>query len=68
MEVDVLQHLRNGNRDGLYVDPLITRATAKIHRDKSFDAPGPVYAQPLYVSDGPGGKLALIVATERNLD
>jgi hypothetical protein len=67
---DVLQHHRNGNRDGLYVDPLITRqAAASIHRDKSFDAslPGPVYAQPLYVSNGPAGKPALVVATERNL-
>jgi hypothetical protein len=66
---DVLQHHLNGTRDGSYVDPLITRkAAAAIHRDRAFNAPlqGPVYAQPLYVNNGPGGKAALIVATERN--
>lgn len=70
ISTDVLQHHRSGSRDGLYIDPLITRqAAASIHRDKSFDAalPGPVYAQPLYVSNGPAGKPALIVVTERNL-
>jgi hypothetical protein len=66
---DVLQHHLDGARQGLYVDPLMTRkAAATIHRDRAFDAPlhGPVYAQPLYVKNGPGGKAALIVATERN--
>jgi hypothetical protein len=66
---DVLQHHLNGSRDGAYVDPLITRkGAAGIHRDKTFNAPiqGPVYAQPLYINNGPGGKSTLIVATERN--
>jgi len=66
---DVLQHHRNPSRDGLYADPLMTQAAAgKIHRDTTFNAslPGPVYAQPLYVSNGPGGKPALIVATEQD--
>ena len=66
---DVLQHHVNGNRDGAYVDPLITRkAAAGIRRDKTFNAPiqGPIYAQPLYASNGPGGKATLIVVTERN--
>jgi hypothetical protein len=66
---DVLQHHVNGNRDGAYVDPLITRkAAAGIRRDKTFNAPiqGPIYAQPLYVSSGAGGKPTLIVVTERN--
>ena len=66
---DVLQHHRNGTRDGLYVDPLITQATAaRIHRDATFSAPlpGPTYAQPLYVTDGPGNRPTLIVATEQN--
>src|ERR1700674_820068 len=66
---DVLQHHLNGTRDGAYVDPLLTqKAAAATHRDKGFNAPlhGPVYAQPLYVSNGPGGKAALIVATEQN--
>jgi len=67
---DVLQHHANQSRDGLYVDPLITqKAAAAMHLDKSFNAslPGPVYAQPLYVSNGPGGKPALVVATEKNM-
>src|SRR5882724_4171140 len=66
---DVLQHHRNGTRDGLYVDPLMTQAAAaRIHRDATFNAPlpGPTYAQPLYVSSGPGNRAALIVATEQN--
>src|SRR6266478_3658169 len=66
---DVLQHHRNGTRDGLYVEPLITQAAAaRIHRDTTFNAPlpGPTYAQPLYVTSGPGNRPALIVATEQN--
>lgn len=66
---DVLQHHRNGSRDGSYVDPLITQASAALtHRDLAFSAPlpGPTYAQPLYVNNGPGGRPALIVATEQN--
>jgi PQQ enzyme-like repeat protein len=66
---DVLQHHLNGSRNGLYVDPLITRKTATTtHRDNTFNAslPGPVYAQPLYARNGPGGKPAFIVATEQN--
>jgi outer membrane protein assembly factor BamB len=67
---DVLQHHRNPSRDGLYVDPLITQiAAGAIHRDPAFHAPlpGPTYAQPLYVSSGPGGRPTLIVATEQNI-
>src|SRR5258708_9562771 len=66
---DVLQHHNNPTRDGLYVDPLFTRdAAMNIHRDFTFEAslPGPTYAQPLYVSNGPGGTAALIAATEPN--
>src|SRR5437588_1475181 len=67
---DVLQHHLTGSRDAAYVDPLMTRkGAAGIHRDKTFNAPiqGPVYTQPLYVTDGPGGKSTLIVATERHV-
>jgi hypothetical protein len=67
---DVLQHHLNATRDGLYIDPLMTqKAAANIHRDMTFDATltGPTYAQPLYVSDGPGGQAAFIVATEQNV-
>jgi hypothetical protein len=67
---DVTQHHLNGSRNGLYIDPLITqKIAATIHRDKTFNArlPGPVYAQPLYATNGPGGRPAFIVATEQNV-
>lgn len=66
---DVLQHHVNGTRNGLYIDPLITqKAATTTHRDRTFNAPlpGPVYAQPLYVNNGPAGKPAFVVATEQN--
>ena len=67
---DVLQHHKNSTKDGLYVDPLFTRgAAAKLHRETDFsvDLPGQVYAQPLYVENGPGGMPVVIVATEENV-
>ena len=66
---DVLMHHDNPSRNGLYIDPLITRAAAPgTHRDATFSAPlpGPMYAQPLYVANGAGGKPMLIVATEQD--
>jgi outer membrane protein assembly factor BamB len=69
LAADVLQHHLHGTRDGLYIDPLITRdAAATLHRDLTFRSPlpGPIYAQPLYVSNGPSGLPTLIVATELN--
>jgi hypothetical protein len=65
----VLQHHLNGTRDGKYVDPILTQAAAgTIRRDLTFNAPltGPIYAQPLYVTNGPGGRAAFIVVTEEN--
>lgn len=66
---DVLQHHNHATRDGLYVDPLITQNAARTtHRDLTFNAPilGPAYAQPLYVTNGPGGIPAFIVVTEHD--
>src|ERR1700736_300708 len=66
---DVFQHHLNSSRDGLYVDPLITpQAAMTTHRDAAFNASlsGPVYAQPLYVANGPQGGAAVIVATEQD--
>ncbi len=51
------------------MDPLFTRAAARnIHRDSNFHVPlpGPMWAQPLYVSSGPSGTPALIAATDHN--
>jgi len=67
---DVLQHHLHGTRDGWYVDPHLTPAAAvTMHRDPTFHAPlpGPTYAQPLYITHGPGGRAAFIVATEQNM-
>jgi len=65
----VLQFHGSATRDGVYVDPAMTiRAAAAMHRDMAFSAalPGQVYAQPLWVKDGPGHQEAFIVATESN--
>jgi outer membrane protein assembly factor BamB len=48
---------------------MTTSAAATMHRDTTFDGTvqGNVYAQPLYVEDGPGGKGAFYVVTEDNV-
>jgi hypothetical protein len=65
----VLEMHNHINRDGLYVDPALTATAAKtMHLDATFDGTvtGHVYASPLYVESGPGGKGAFYVATESN--
>jgi outer membrane protein assembly factor BamB len=65
----VLQFHNHVNRDGLFVDSAITKSSAaKFHRDMTFDGTvaGNVYASPLYVEKGPGGRGAFYVATEDN--
>ena len=56
-------------RDGVFTDPIMTKTfAATIRMDPTF-APtvtGDVYAQPLYVTDGPGAKEAFVIATESN--
>src|SRR5262247_4787591 len=68
-KVNVTQFHNHDSRDGLYVDPAFTLdAAASLARDLNFDGTivGNVYAQPLYVEDGPGGRAMIIVATESN--
>jgi hypothetical protein len=65
----VYQHHRNGTRDGLYVDPIFTQtAAATTHVLSGFlgTVTTDVWAQPLYVENGPGGAEMFIVATEDN--
>jgi len=65
----VLEFHKNPSRDGLYVDPLMTKANVAAFKLDTTFAPtitGNVYAQPLYVTNGPGGQAAYIVATESN--
>jgi outer membrane protein assembly factor BamB len=65
----VVQHHNNPTRDGLYVQTTLTRAAAAtMQRDSTFagTVQGNVYAQPLYVENGPGGKGTFYVVTESN--
>jgi outer membrane protein assembly factor BamB len=65
--VNVTEYHNHDSRDGLYVDPTFTRAAAaNLKRDLSFNGSisGNVYAQPLYIENGPGGKPMIIAVTE----
>jgi PQQ enzyme repeat len=68
-QVNVTQFHNHASRDGLYVDSAFTQsAAANLVRDLNFDGTivGDVYAQPLYLDDGPGGRPTIIAATESN--
>jgi len=65
----VLGYHSHINRDGFFVDPLITAASAPgFARDTTFDGTvsGNVYASPLYVEHGPDGRGAFYIVTENN--
>jgi hypothetical protein len=64
----VYQHHRNGTRDGLYIDTVFTQAAAATTHVTTFmgTVSADVYAQPLYVENGPGAVETFIVATEAN--
>ena len=66
----VLMYHNHLNRDGVYVQPLLTKdAAAGLQADTTFAANflGEVYAQPLYVDNGPGGSDLVIVVTESDI-
>src|SRR5256884_5247676 len=68
-QVDVTQFHNHASRDGLYVDSAFTlSAAANLTRDLNFDGTivGNVYAQPLYIDTGPGGRPTIIAVTESN--
>jgi hypothetical protein len=68
-QVNVTQFHNHDSRDGLYVDSAFTQgAAANLARDLNFNGTivGDVYAQPLYIEDGPGGRAMIIAATESN--
>src|SRR5438094_9694058 len=68
-QVNVTQFHNHDSRDGLYVDSAFTpSAAANLTRDLGFDGTivGNVYAQPLYIDDGPGGRTTIIAPTESN--
>ena len=68
-QVNVTQFHNHDSRDGLYVDSAFTQgAAANLARDMNFDGTieGVVYAQPLYIEGGPGGRAMVIAVTESN--
>ena len=68
-QVNVIQFHNHDSRDGLYVDPVFTpSAAANLTRDLNFDGTivGDVYAQLLYLDDGPDGRPTIIAVTESN--
>lgn len=65
----VLEHHGNATRDGYFTNTGLTAAAVgSLHRDTAFNGSviGKIYAQPLYVEQGPGNREAFIVATEEN--
>ena len=65
----VLQKNNHATRDGHYVQPALTRAAAgTLTLDAGFKPTitGNVYAQPLFVAAGPGGRGVFIVVTADN--
>jgi hypothetical protein len=64
----VYQHHKNASRNGLYVDPTLTKSAAATMHALGYmgTVTTSVYAQPLFVEHGPGGAEAFIVATEDN--
>jgi hypothetical protein len=68
--VNVIQHHNNLARTGVYIDPAFTTANAAgLTRDLGFNGAigGQVYAQPLYIEGGPGGRAVVIAVTESNI-
>ena len=67
--VNVTQFHNHLSRDGFFVDPAFTTANASnLTRDLNFNGAisGQVYAQPLYIEGGPGGRAVVIAVTELN--
>jgi hypothetical protein len=68
-QVNVTQFHNHLSRDGLYTDPAFTPANAAgLTRDLAFNGAvvGNVYAQPLYIEEGPRGRAVVIAVTESN--
>jgi hypothetical protein len=68
-QVNVTQYHNHPSRDGLYIDSAFRpAAAANLARDLNFDGTisGNVYAQPLYIEGGPGGRAMVITVTESN--
>ena len=69
-QVNVTQEHNNLSRDGLYIDPAFTPASAaNLRRDLNFNGTisGNVYAQPLYIEGGPHGAMVIAVTELNNV-
>lgn len=67
---DVLERNGGPTREGHFVQPTLTKAAAaKMTFDSGFKATfkGNMYASPLYVADGPGGKAAFFAVSTDNI-
>src|SRR5215831_6468302 len=65
----VLERNHHPSRDGLYVQPTLTRAAAaQMRMDTTFAAvfTGNTWASPLYLQNGPGGKGVFFTVTNGN--
>jgi hypothetical protein len=65
----VLQRNKNVSRDGHFIDPRMTKANAaKMVLDPNFNPTfgAAMWASPLYMENGPGGKGIFIAATTQN--
>ncbi|PYK85483.1 MAG: hypothetical protein DMF47_10110 [Verrucomicrobia bacterium] len=68
--VNVTQHHNHDSRDGLYIDSAFTPTnSANLVRDTNFNGAitGNVYAQPLYIEDGPAGPMVIAVTESNNV-
>src|SRR5437588_1880202 len=69
-QVNVTQEHNNPSRDGVYIDAgFPPSAAANLTRDLGFDGTivGNVYAQPLYIEDGPNGPMVIAVTESNNV-
>jgi hypothetical protein len=67
--VNVTQYHNHLSRDGLYIDPGFTLPNVtNSTRDLNFNGAisGQVYAQPLYIENGPRGRAVIIAVTQSN--
>src|SRR5204863_1136289 len=66
----VLERNKHGSRDGAFVQPMLTKAkAATMALDAGFMAnfTGGMWAAPLYLANGPGGKGVFFAVTTSNM-
>ncbi len=68
-DFSVYQHHKNGTRNGVYIEPTFSStAVATMHKTTFMGtATTLVYAQPLYVENGPGGPVFIVVTEQNNV-